>query len=80
MGDPYNSADEWGARAVANPYAAPTARVAEVFATNAFVKSTRLSRLGAVLLDTVIVVVPVIVLAVVMPSFWVNGDARRSRW
>lgn len=75
MGDPYNSADEWGARAVANPYAAPTARVAEVFATNAFVKSTRLSRLGAVLLDTVIVVVPVIILAVVMPSFWVNGDS-----
>ena len=78
MGDPYNSADEWGARAAANPYAAPTARVAEVFATSAFVKSTRLSRLGAVLLDTAVVVVPVIVISVMMPSLWVKGDASFS--
>lgn len=75
MGDPYNGADEWGAHAAANPYAAPTARVAEVFATNAFVKSTRLIRLGAVLLDAAIVVVPAIVIAVLVPSLPINGTA-----
>lgn len=73
MGDPYNSADEWGARATANPYAAPAARVAEVSATNALVKSTRLNRLGAVLLDTAVLVVPAIVIAVMLPSMQVDG-------
>lgn len=73
MGDPYNSADEWGARAAANPYAAPMARVAEVFSTNAFVKSSRLTRLGAVLLDAAVIVVPAIVVAVAMPAMRVTG-------
>lgn len=73
MGDPYNSADEWGARAAANPYAAPTARVAEVFATNTFVKSSRLTRLGAVLLDSAVIVVPAILVAIVVPAWKVGG-------
>lgn len=73
MADPYSSADEWGARAAANPYAAPAARVAEVFAMDTFVKSTRLARLGAVLLDAAVIVVPAIVVAVMMPAMTLVG-------
>lgn len=77
--DPYNTADaQWGnvvpvnagaaPAAPANPYAAPSARIAESRDETELVKSSRLSRLGAVLLDTAIFVVPAVVIAVALPA------------
>lgn len=70
MVDPYNNAEEqWGMRGpAANPYAAPTARVVDE-ETAELVKSSRLVRLGAVLLDSAVIVVPAIVLAIAIPGF-----------
>lgn len=67
--DPYNNAEEqWGMRGpAANPYAAPAARVAEEQSAE-LVKSSRMVRLGAVLLDSAVIVVPAIVLAVAIPG------------
>lgn len=67
--DPYNNAEErWGIRGpAANPYAAPAARVTDE-QTAELVKSSRLVRLGAVLLDTAVIAVPAILLAIAIPG------------
>lgn len=74
--DPYNNAEEqWGMRGPgANPYAAPTARVADERIGDV-VKASRLSRLGAVLLDSVVIFVVAIVAAVMVPSVRDGGSA-----
>lgn len=79
MVDPYNNAEEqWGMRTpAANPYAAPSARVAEE-STTALVKSSRLVRLGAVLLDSAVIVVPAIVVAIAMPSLSLRQSGSGS--
>ncbi len=73
MVDPYNNAEEqWGVRAPAtNPYAAPAARVVDE-ARAELVKSSRLVRLGAVLLDSAVIVVPAILIAIAMPGLGVK--------
>lgn len=54
----------------ANPYAAPEARIAEVLATGDVPeKAGRLTRLLAVLVDSLVVVVPAIVLAIALPAY-----------
>ena len=71
--DPYNTADAHAP--AANPYAAPAARVAQhTIAGDDFVKSSRGARLGAVLLDSVPVVLIAIVAAIAMPSVRNGGD------
>jgi uncharacterized RDD family membrane protein YckC len=65
--DPYNSADALGAPVV-NPYAAPAARVADAPVEAELVKSGRLARLGAVLIDSMVLVVPAILVAIVLPG------------
>ena len=74
--DPYNSADALGAPAV-NPYAAPVARVADARSDEELVKSGRMARLGAVLLDSLVIVVPAIVLAIALPSMQ-DGSGEAS--
>ena len=67
--DPYDNAEEqWGMRSPAtNPYAAPAARVTDE-QTAELVKSSRWIRLGAVLLDSAVIVVPAILLAIALPA------------
>ena len=65
--DPYNSADALGAPA-ANPYAAPAARVADAPVDAELVKSGRLARLGAVMIDGLVVAVPVVIFAIALPG------------
>ncbi|HJR72748.1 MAG TPA: RDD family protein [Luteimonas sp.] len=79
MADPYDNAEEqWGMRTpAANPYAAPSARVADE-PTTALVKSTRLVRLGAVLLDSAVIMVPAILIAIAMPSLGVKQGGSGS--
>lgn len=75
--DPYNTADAHPAPAPspqANPYAAPSANVAVVAAQGEFEKSSRLARLGAVLLDSAIVAVPAVVLALLLPAMAPAGE------
>lgn len=77
--DPYNSAEALGSaggahRPVAaghsaNPYAAPTAVVRDLRDAGQIVLASRLSRLGAALLDSAIVVVPAIVAAIALPAY-----------
>lgn len=78
--DPYNSADSPGAGNAAvrpmpavaqagNPYAAPRAAVREVQETGDVVLASRLARLGAVLIDTAIIALPAILLAIAVPAF-----------
>src|SRR5262245_57831850 len=71
--DPYNSADAHPpARppvAPVNPYAAPHAHTADVRIDENFVKSSRGARLGAVLLDSLVIAVPAMLLAIVLPVF-----------
>lgn len=76
--DPYNTADSLGAPAhahaqnltpaagAANPYAAPTARLAEPAPAGELVLASRMSRLGAVLIDSFVVMVPAILIGVSM--------------
>lgn len=75
--DPYNTADSFGAGNTAarpsaasqsrNPYAAPRAAVREVQAEGDLVLASRLGRLGAVLLDSAILLVPIFLIA--MPAY-----------
>ena len=67
--DPYNTADALNPRpqpaaAPLNPYAAPTARLAELH-SDEVTRASRLSRLGAQLLDGLLVGGPLILVAVV---------------
>lgn len=67
--DPYNSADGRAPSAPpANPYAAPDSRVADIGHGEAQVKSSRGVRLGAVLLDSLPIVVLAIVAAIALPA------------
>lgn len=81
--DPYNSADARGLPAggagampppagvgnASNPYAAPGAVVRDVHDEGDIVLASRLSRLGAALLDSAIIVVPAIVAAISLPAY-----------
>lgn len=78
--DPYNSADSLGAGDAAvrampavaqsgNPYAAPRAAVREVQEVGDVVLASRLARLGAVLIDSAVIAIPAILLAIAMPAF-----------
>jgi uncharacterized RDD family membrane protein YckC len=78
--DPYNSADARGvlpnaaqplpaAVPASNPYAAPRAAVRDVDTPGEIVLASRLGRLGAVLIDSAIVAVPMIVAAIAVPGF-----------
>jgi uncharacterized RDD family membrane protein YckC len=82
--DPYNTADALNPRpqqpaapvAPANPYAAPTARLAEL-RSEEVTRASRLSRLGAQILDGLIVAVPIgIAIAVALPGM--RGDKGLS--
>ena len=67
--DPYNSADGQAPSAPpANPYAAPDARVADIGHGQAQIKSSRGVRLGAVLLDSLPLVVLAILAAIALPA------------
>ena len=71
--DPYNTADAQAP--VANPYAAPVARVAQqADAGGDFVKSSRGARLGAVLLDAVPIFVVALIAAVAIPGMAKGRD------
>lgn len=86
--DPYNTADALGvpARATApqftpavdaaNPYAAPSARLAEPAADGELVLASRMARLGAALIDAFIFVVPAMLSALMIPNLGLNeaGD------
>ena len=77
--DPYNSADaqppkQPPALPPMNPYAAPTARIADMRDDDLLVKSSRGARLGAVLLDGVIPGAVAIVFAVMLPAFGSDVD------
>lgn len=74
--DPYNTADALNPRpqpapaapaAPANPYAAPTARLAEM-RHDELNRASRLSRLGAQLLDGLLLAGPPIVVAIAVPA------------
>lgn len=76
--DPYNSAESFGAPNAAarpvpavaqtsNPYAPPSATVHDVVDEGEVVLASRLARLGAVLLDSVIVILPLFLIA--MPAY-----------
>lgn len=79
--DPYNSIDQTVVQgrppSPANPYAAPQAAVREVADASALVLASRTSRLGAVLLDSLVVLLP---LGLVMAPFYrqivSSGGAR----
>ena len=71
--DPYNTADAQAP--AANPYAAPAARVAQPATSGGdFVKSSRGARLGAVLLDSVPIVLVAIVAAIAVPGLGRGSD------
>jgi uncharacterized RDD family membrane protein YckC len=83
--DPYNTADTFGASAhanamnpqpapAANPYAAPSARLAEPVQAGELVLASRLSRLGAVLIDSLVVAVPAIIIAIALPAMSEQGS------
>jgi uncharacterized RDD family membrane protein YckC len=83
--DPYNTADSLGVPArmnaatsppapAANPYAAPGARLAEPAPTDELVRSSRLARLGAVFIDTLVLMVPVMIIAVAVPAMSEQGQ------
>ena len=67
--DPYNSADAFAdARPpAANPYAAPIARVTEVRGQD-LNRASRMSRLGAVILDGLLFAGPAVLAAVIIPA------------
>ncbi len=78
--DPYNSAESFGAPNAAarpvpavaqtsNPYAPPGAAVHDVVDEGEVVLASRLARLGAVLLDSMIVVIPAILAAIALPAY-----------
>lgn len=58
-----------------NPYAAPSARVEEVFDNDAQQPAERVIRLGAYLLDAAVFAVPAILMAIVLPAFALTGGA-----
>ena len=67
--DPYNSADEKTlSTSSVNPYAAPDARIADVAHGDIQAKSSRGARLGAVLLDSLPIIVLAIVMAIALPA------------
>lgn len=77
--DPYNSGGALPAGGAgtpppmppggANPYAAPTAAVRDMRDEGDVVLATRLSRLGAALLDAAIFAVPAMVAAIMLPAY-----------
>ena len=80
--DPYNSAGAHLPRQPpelppANPYAAPTARIADLRSDTDFAKASRGARLGAVLVDALVVFVPVVLVVMIVPAFGrgANDDA-----
>ena len=86
--DPYNSADALGAPGAAapmlqaaaqpaNPYAAPRAEVHDVRDQGDIVLASRLARLGASLLDSVIIVVPLMAIAIPAYSDFVARSQGR---
>jgi len=81
--DPYNSADarmpaqQPPALPPANPYAAPAARIADASGADDFVVASRGSRLGAVLLDGLVVAVPAMLIAMLVPVMS-NGAGQPS--
>jgi uncharacterized RDD family membrane protein YckC len=84
--DPYNTADALNPRPQApaataplNPYAAPTARLAELRSSEELTRASRLSRLGAQLLDGLIVGVPIgIAVAVSIPGMQAMQAGQRG--
>lgn len=83
--DPYNTADSFGASAnanaanpppvpAANPYAAPSARLAEPVHAGELVRSSRLSRLGAVFIDSLVLMVPAMIIAIAVPAMSEQGE------
>jgi uncharacterized RDD family membrane protein YckC len=81
--DPYNTADghvsaQPPALPPANPYAAPAARIADLPVSEDFVKASRGSRLGAVMLDGLVVFVPAMLVAMIIPVFGNGPDGRPS--
>jgi uncharacterized RDD family membrane protein YckC len=72
--DPYNSADarmpvqQPPALPPANPYAAPAARIADAAGNDDYVKASRGARLGAVMLDGLVVAVPAMLIAILVPA------------
>ncbi|WP_306581849.1 RDD family protein [Dokdonella sp.] len=50
-----------------NPYAAPSARVQDVVSDDSLELAERVIRLGAYLLDTAVIAIPAILLAIVLP-------------
>jgi uncharacterized RDD family membrane protein YckC len=84
--DPYNTADSLGvpargnalnltpAASAANPYAAPSARLAEPAMDGEIVLASRMARLGAVLIDSFALVVPAMVIAVALPAMSEPGE------
>jgi len=72
--DPYNSADahlpkQPPALPPVNPYAAPTARIADMRGEEDFEIASRGARLGAVLLDALVISVPAMLIAMFLPAF-----------
>lgn len=85
--DPYNTADAVAAPLAppvtasrfdapatsANPYAAPSTRLADAREEGELVLASRMSRLGAALIDGAVIAVPAILLAIAMPSLFEPG-------
>lgn len=88
--DPYNTADSLGvpahghalnpipAASAANPYAAPSARLAEPAMDGELVLASRMARLGAVLIDSFVVMVPVMIIAFAIGASSAQGDEMSS--
>ena len=81
--DPYNTAGahvpgQPPAIPPANPYAAPTARIAEAYDDVDFVTSSRGARLGAVMVDALIVFVPAMFAAMIAAALGSGPDGRSS--
>ncbi|WP_457096187.1 RDD family protein [Lysobacter sp. P5_B9] len=81
--DPYNTAGahvpgQPPAIPPANPYAAPAARIAEAYGDVDFVTSSRGARLGAVMLDGLIVAVPAMLVAMIVPALGSGPNGRGS--
>lgn len=76
--DPYNTADAAASPPQANPYAAPSSNVAVVHPQGDFAKCSRLARLGATLLDSAVIAVPAVVLAVMIAAMAPGGEAAAS--
>lgn len=71
--DPHNTAD---AQAPSNLYAAPEARIAETFAGHdGLSRAGRMARLLAVLIDSIIIVIPVLI-AIAIPAY--QGYVQRA--